>query len=413
MNKKKVLIVGSSAKEYALAKYFSTDSKIPEIYVAPGNNAVSNFATKVDIRENSAPELLEFAIKNDIDLTIVSSSEAIKADVASYFRENSQLVFAPDAESANFTISRAFAKKFLYKQHIKIPKFGIFDKLPAALEYIKNEKYPLLITTDEDKENAVRSIATTVNFAQTCINDIFMQNECKVVIEEYEYGHPFTLYVITDGYQALPIAVAGDYKFLEDGDAGMFTAGSGAYVPDYKVSFDVVENIMNSVTEVCLNSLQRKGTPYIGILGIDAVLKQDDSFVIVGFNPFFKDHHIQAVLNSIDSDLFSLFEACANGSFADDYDDIPIKDISSVSCVLFARNANEVISGLELVDDTTDITPFSVTQNAYFEKLTNKGRTLVVTQSAATISRARELLYDNVEEISFSGKKYRRDICAE
>ena len=413
MNKKKILVVGSSAKEYALAKYFSEDKNIETVYVAPGNPLVCEFAQCVDIRENSVSELLEFAIKNGIDLTVASSSEAIKSDITSYFRENSQLIFAPDKESASFAISRAYAKKFLYKQHIKIPKFGIFDKLSSALDYVKNERYPLLITADEDTENSVRTIATTVNFAQTCLNDIFLQDEDKAVIEEYEYGHPFTLYVITDGYQALPLTVVGDYKFLEDGDAGLFTPGSGAYVPDYKVSFDVVEKMMNSVVEVCLSAHQRKGNPYVGILGVDAVLKSDDSFVIVGFTPFFKEHHIQAVLNSLDTGLYEIFEACANGSFAHDYEDIPLKDISSVSCVLFSRNSNSVITGLELVDDTTDITPFGITQNSYFEKLTNKGRTMVVTQTSSTISRARELLYDNVEEISFNGKKYRRDICAE
>ena len=81
--------------------------------------------------------------------------------------------------------------------------------------------------------------------------------------------------------------------------------------------------------------------------------------------------------------------------------------------MLVARKAGAIINGLELVDDATDVSHFSTTKNNYLEYLTNKGRTLVLTQSASTFRRARELLYDNVDEVYFEGKKFRRDICAE
>lgn len=411
--KKKVLIVGSSAKEYALAKYLSKNPAVEKIYTAPGNFAVSEFSERVDIRENSVRELLEFAVKNDIDLTIACSADAIKADIAAFFSANSQLIFAPSAESANFAIYRSAAKKFLYKLRIPTPKFGIFEKQQGANEYIKTAVMPVLITADYDNENSVRSVCKSVDLARVCISDIFLQDLDKAVIEEYVYGHPFTFYIITDGYQALPLAVVGDYKFQEDGEAGLYTKGSGAFVPDYKVSFDIVGRLMENVIEKILLSLQKRERPYLGIMGVECVLKNVDDFVVTGFVPFLKDHDAGAVISSVGADLYSVMEACANGSFADDYDEIPIKNICTASCVLFARKSNAVVTGLELVDDTTDIGHFNTSQNNYLEYLTNKGRTLVVTQSASTFGRARELLYDNIEEIYFEGMKYRHDICCE
>ena len=410
--KKKVLIVGSSAKEYALAKYFSKNEFVEQVYIAPGNSASSEFAKRIDIRENSVSELLKFAIKNDIDLTIASSKEAISADIASDFRENSQPIFAPDINSANIAIFKSTTKKFLYKQHIQTPKFGIFEKQQPATDYLKNANYPLLITSDIDKENSVRAVCNNERQAEICINDIFKQNEEKAIIEEFLYGHPFTFYVITDGYQALPIGVVADYKFREDGDAGLYTLGMGAYLPDYKISTDNINKMMNSVIFPILETLQNRQHPYIGILGIEGVLK-DDNITIIGLTPFLKDHDAQAVINSVDIDLYSLMEACANGSFADDYENIPIKDISYISCVLYSKKADAIITGLELTDDTTDIGHFATHRNEFLETLTNKGRTLVVTQAAATFTRAKELLYDNIEDIYFDGIKYRRDICAE
>ena len=411
MSKKKVLIVGASAKEYALAKYFSNNTNISDVYVAPGNSAVADFAHRVDIREDSVSELLEFAIKNDIDLTVASSKTAIKADIVSDFRANSQLIFAPDFDSAEFTLSRSIARKFAYKLKIPIAKFGIFEKSQLALDYVKSEKMPLLITTDCITENSIKSVCSNVSLATTVVNDIFSSGEEKVVIDEYIYGHPFTFYVITDGYHVLPLSVVGDYKFQEDGDGGLFTSGVGAYVPDYKISLDLVNDIMTNVVSRVLNSLTKKGSPYVGILGIEFVLKDMEHYVLVGFTPFLKEHDAQAVINSLDIDIYALMEACANGSFADDYDDIPIKNLSIVSCVLSARNQGCIISGLELVDDTTDIGYFNTEKNKYLETVTNKGRTLVITQTASTFTRAKELLYENIDGIYFDGMKYRRDIC--
>ena len=120
MNKKKVLIVGSCAKEYALTKFLSKNSQIEKVYIAPGNVASAEFAERIDIRENDVQSLLEFAVKEEISLTIAPSAEAIKADIAGYFQANSQMIFAPGAEAAKFAISRANAKKFLYKLHIPL-----------------------------------------------------------------------------------------------------------------------------------------------------------------------------------------------------------------------------------------------------------------------------------------------------
>lgn len=413
MNKKKVLIVGSSAKEYALAKYLAKSEKIDKVYIAPGNVASGEFAERIDIRENSVDELLEFAVKESVDLTIASSSEAIKSDITEVFQANAQLIFAPSCKSANFALSRSIAKKFLYKLHIPTPKFGIFDKSQFALDYAKNANMPIIVSSDVDSETSIQSVCTDIKQARTCINDLFMRNESKVIMSDYVYGHPFTVYVITDGWKALVAAVVGDYKFLEDGDAGIYTRGIGTYLPDYKVSFDVIGKIMANVVTPVLENLQKKETPYSGILGVECVLKNDGNYVVTGFTPFFKEHDCSAILTSIDADVYSLFEACAIGSFADDYDDIALNDLSVISCVLVARKAGAIINGLELVDDATDVSHFSTTKNNYLEYLTNKGRTLVLTQSASTFRRARELLYDNVDEVYFEGKKFRRDICAE
>lgn len=405
--KKKVLIVGNSAKEYALVKKFKNYDC--DIFVLSGNSAISELAKCVDIREENVQEILEYVLENAIDLTIVTSEVAIKNNIAELFQTNNQLIFCPTAQSAQFTLSRSAGKRFLYKLRIPTPRFGIFDKLPLAIDYLKNAPMPQVIRADENSNSADRLVCTTFAASKTFVEDLFNKDENKVVLEDYVYGHEFTIYVVTDGYSALHLATVANYKFAEDGDGGILTSGVGAYTPDYKISSDIENSVMQNVVERVLASLQRKETPYLGVLGIDCVLTTDGNFVTLDFKPFLSDHDAEAVLNLVDENLLTLFEACAVGSFADDYEKIDVSDNSSVSCVISSRKKGEIIKGLELVE--SDITHFATTKNKYFEYETVEGKTLVLTKTAKTLSRARKHLYEDVELISFSGKKCRNDIC--
>lgn len=405
--KKKVLIVGNSAKEYALVKKFKNYDC--DIFVLSGNSAISELAECVDIREENVQEILEYVLENAIDLTIVTSEVAIKNNISELFQTNNQLIFCPTAQSAQFTLSRSAGKRFLYKLRIPTPRFGIFDKLPLAIDYLKNAPMPQVIRADENSNSADRLVCTTFAASKTFVEDLFNKDENKVVLEDYVYGHEFTIYVVTDGYSALHLATVANYKFAEDGDGGILTSGVGAYTPDYKISSDIENSVMQNVVERVLASLQRKETPYLGVLGIDCVLTTDGNFVILDFKPFLSDHDAEAVLNLVDENLLTLFEACAVGSFADDYEKIDVSDNSSVSCVISSRKKGEIIKGLELVE--SDITHFATTKNKYFEYETVEGKTLVLTKTAKTLSRARKHLYEDVELISFSGKKCRNDIC--
>lgn len=410
-NKKKVLIVGSSAKEYALAKKFVSYDNISEVFAAPGNSAMKDFCTCIDIREDKPDELLEFVLENAIDLTVASSEKAIKADIAAFFQANNQLIFAPTLQSANFAISKSFGKKFLYKLHIPTPRFGIFEKEQVAHDYLKTSNMPVVIRMDENLEGRDRLVCPTLPIAKTFVTDLFMKGEPKVLIEDYVYGHEFTFYVLTDGYSALPLTSVANYKFMEEGDGGLLTSGVGAYAPDYKISSEIENAVMKNVISNVLSSLQRRETPYLGILGVDCVLKEDGKFVSLEFRTFLSDHDCQAVLNLIDENLYTLFEACAIGSFADDYETIRIADYSSVSCVLYSKIEGSSIKGLDLVEDSSDVSHFNTKKNPYMEFETPKGKVLVVTKTAKTLTRARKILYEDIELIEFSGKKFRNDIC--
>jgi phosphoribosylamine-glycine ligase len=219
------------------------------------------------------------------------------------------------------------------------------------------------------------------------------------------------VYYVTDGYSALPITVVGNYKFAQDGDGGFLTNGIGCYAPDYKVN-DVVLSRVDNVIKNTLTALEKKGTPYVGIIGIDCTLTGDDKFYINEFKPFMQDFDCAAVLNTVGDDLIKLFNPCVEGYFSDEYEKISDSDISSVSAVVTSRQPSKVIGGLDLIDDSDNIDFVNVKQTNDDKYLTVTGESFVLTRSASTLTRARNYLYDDLSVINFAGMKYRKDICS-
>lgn len=406
---KKILIIGSSATEYTLAKKMTELEEVAEVFVAPGNLAMKDFCSVVDIREKNIQELLEFALENGIDLTVSTSEEAIKNDIASIFHRAGLMIFAPSAQSAQIASSKSFGKKFMYKNRISCPKFGIFDKLPMALDYISKSSMPIVIKTDEHQEKGV-IICNSTSIARTAAEEFFENDEKKIIIEDYILGHEFSFYVITDGYHALPLGSAAVYKSELEGNGGLMTKGMGAIVPDCKISRHLENKIMQHVIYPALNSLSRQNSPYVGILGVDLILAENDRFYTVEFNSTLNSPEAQGVLGLLNENLYNLFQACVIGSFADDYDSLDICNKSAVSLTILSKKKDDIIQGLDNLDDETEVSHFHTVKNKYLEYEAGLGRALVLTRSARVLSRALEDVFEEASVLQFEGMKYRKDI---
>ncbi len=406
--KKKILIIGNSANAYALAKNLSKNN---EIYITPASDTLKEFATYVDIREDNVNELLDYVLENDIDMTIPVSQAAIEANIVSKFTEHKQHIFGPIAEAGNFAFNKANAKKLLYKLHIPTPKFGIFEKTNMAIDYLKNQKIPFILKTN-DKNSAI--VLTSTQQAKKIIesNTTILGNS-KVVIEDYIYGTPFSFYSLTDGYKALPIGSAITYKHSLDGNGGQLTSGMGSLCPNYKLSIENEYFLMDNVIYPTIEYLESNGTPYLGVLGVNGIITDEGKLFILGWQSFFQDCDAAGLLQNIDEDLYSLFESCIIGSFSDEIDNIKLKEQYAVSIVLRSSDSEtSVITGIDCLDEDTIISYYpSVTKNRYLEYEAHKDSVLSITTTASSITRASQKAYSEVQDIDFRGIYYRKDIC--
>ena len=404
-NKKNILIVGNNIASVALVKKLHGLDNCGEIFVTGFRGGMPDYVKMVDIRDESCAELLSFVLENSIDLTIAASKNAIKADIASFFSANGQMIFAPEFESAKQLIDEAATKKFLYKLKIPTSKFGVFEKAPLALEYVKNANFPLVIKTPEPLNEQDLFACPTISVANIAINDLFFRAENKILVEEYISGHRFTYYVVTDGYKALPLGVVSTYKFSDGFEGGYLTKGSAASMPDFKITKDDEFKIMKDVVIRLLNALESSGHPFMGILGLKCV-KTEEKVFIESISCCIEDADAQVLFNSVDENLITLFEACAMGDFADDYDVIKTNGLASVSVTVFSRYEGKDIEGIDKLDEPDNL------NLCVGNFKTRKGAVGTLTASASTLTRAKQKLSDEIAAISFEGMKYRKDIIS-
>lgn len=407
--KKNILIVGQGAVPYALAKKLAEYDDIDKIYITTENHIRNDKWKNIDIREDDLTGLLKFVLENNITLTIPTSELALKTDIVSFFQSNGQNIFGPTSGACKFAINKVFGKKSLYKIHAQTSKFGIFDKMPQAQDWLKNAKFPVTIRTNEYSRLGDRLVCPTMSLANEFLENLFKNGELGILTEEFTFGHNFTIYFVTDGYSAIPITSVANYKFEQDGDSGILSDGVGCFAPDYKISETIISRVSNVLRNI-LTSLEKKGSPYMGFVGVDCTITGEDKFYVNEFKPWLQDFDASAVLNLIDENLIKVFMACIDGLFADEYEQISTNEFTSISAVVSAKKENIEITNINSFDDA-DCIDFINLKQVNEKYLTTKGQNLVMTKTASTLNRAKLLLYEDLSEFKFDGAKYRKDIA--
>lgn len=404
-----ILIVGNSGAASALCKKLYNSPNIGKLYTAPGFCVPSDKVIHADIREDDLTGLLKFAVENNIDLTIPTSAKALKSDIVSFFLTNGQNIFGPTLNACQIALNKNFGKKFLYKIHAQTSKFGIFDKLQQAEEYLRTANFPVTIKSSEHNNTEDMLVCPTTALAREFLDNLFSKNETGILIEEYTCGHTFTIYYITDGYSAIPISTIANYKFMEDGDGGIYTNGMGCFAPDYKVS-EIISSRVQNIVRNTLKALDKKGSPYIGIIGVECTITGEDKFYVNEFKPFLQNYDASVVLNSIDDNLIKIFMACIDGLFADEYEEIQQNNLNSISAVVYSRQNNKIIQGFDNIEDIENIDFINLKHTTDNKYLTIKGNVFTLTRNASTLTRAKKYLYEDLEQIHFDGIKYRKDL---
>jgi len=118
----KILIVGSGGREHALGWKISQSPLLKKLYCAPGNAGTRNIAENVPISPENIRELVDFAAKENIDLTVVGPEVPLTLGIVDEFEKQNLKIFGPNKNATELEGSKAFAKQFMERHRIPTGK---------------------------------------------------------------------------------------------------------------------------------------------------------------------------------------------------------------------------------------------------------------------------------------------------
>jgi phosphoribosylamine--glycine ligase len=396
-----VVVVGSGAREHALAWRLAQSPNLTELHAAPGNPGIAALGRCHPVRAEDADGLLSLALTLEADLVVVGPEAPLVAGVADVLRQNGIAVFGPSAEAARIEGSKAFAKDVMRAAGVPMAETLSVARAPCVVKAdgLAAGKGVFVCHTADEVDNALRSVTAY---------------GADFVIEELLDGPEVSLFGISDGRSVLSLGSAQDFKRIGDGNLGPNTGGMGAYspVPGFAGEDALVQSLLTPVVD----ELARRGTPFIGVLFAGLMLTPDGP-KLLEFNARFGDPETQVLMPRFDGDLLELLTAAAHGDLGGT--DVSIADDAAVTVVLAgpdypARSdyAGAVIEGIEAAEANGALVFHGGTAVRDGSVVTNGGRILSVTATGATVDDARARAYEAVGLISFDGAQYRTDIAA-
>lgn len=421
MSTKKVLVVGQGGREHALVWKLAQSPQVGKIYAAPGNPGIAQLAECVAIQADDVEGLLQLAVREKVDLTVVGPEAPLMAGLVDRFQAAGLNAFGPSAAAARLEGSKVFAKELLKKYNIPTAAFDVFTDIEAARACVRSytdQGRPVVVKADGLAAGKGVVVASSEEEACRALEDIMVRQQFgaagrQVVVEECLQGEEVSFFAITDGKDFLPLIAAQDHKRVYDDDKGPNTGGMGAYVNPPIFTNRLQEEVIDKIIRPVIEAMAREGHPYRGVLYAGLMITGEGPQVLE-FNARFGDPETQALLPMIEGDLFSLFQAASG---VGNLRDCRVKcGPGSCVCVVLASGGypgsyekGKVIEGLDAVDRDT-LVFHAGTALKDGRLLTNGGRVLAVACRGESISQAVTRVYQQVNMISFEGMHYRRDI---
>jgi phosphoribosylamine--glycine ligase len=412
-----VLVVGSGAREHALAWKLSHSVAVERVFCLPGNAGTATFAQNLKGRADDIEAVVQAARTHSIELVVVGPEDPLVRGLVDALREAGIDAFGPDRAAAQLEGSKAFSKQLMREAGVPTAAFEVFTDADAAERYLRAQNRPFVVKADglaagkgvvvaKDVEEAVAAVRAMLR------DRAFGDAGARVVVEELLRGQEVSYHVVCDGERYVALAPAQDHKRIGDGDTGPNTGGMGAYSPPPVVTPEVEQKILARVVEPTLAAMKQRGTPFRGVLFVGLMIDAGEPQVLE-YNVRFGDPETEVLMARLGSDVLPLLLGAARG----DLSDVAVHWAAPCAlCVVMASEGypgsypkGRPLLGLERAGQEA-IVFHAGTAIENNKVVSAGGRVLAVTATGHSVDEAAARAYAVVSQIHFDGAQYRTDI---
>lgn len=409
----RLLIVGSGGRASALATKFSEDSRVTQMYFAPGNATTEKLGK--NIIETDILKLRDFALQHNVNLTIVGPEAPLVEGIVDEFKKVGLKVFGPERKTASLEGSKTFSKKFMQRQGIKTAKAEIFDSYNEAKEYLKNQQFPIVIKASGLASGKGVIIANNLEEAESTIHNfmikrIFGDAGIKIVIEEYLKGFEVSIIAFSNGEKLFPCIPVKDYKKAGNADKGRNTGGMGSAAPSPEFTDDNYQDFVQNIMNPTIEGLKKEKLSFKGFIFFGLMITQNGTYLLE-YNMRLGDPETQVLLPLLENNLIDTIENCLNGKDIH----LKFKDKKAVCVVMcsggYPKNYETgfEITGIEKVRSSKLL--FAGAEYRGDSVFSNGGRVLNLIALGDSFEEARKKVYEDAAAVIFDYAFYRNDIA--
>ncbi|MCC7366370.1 MAG: phosphoribosylamine--glycine ligase [Dehalococcoidia bacterium] len=415
----RVLLAGNGGREHAIAWKLRQSPKVDEIFVANGNAGTALVATNLPYQPKDIDGICKAAAELRIDFYLASMDDPQPLGLVDRLRAQGVLCYGPTQAAARLESSKAWSKDFMVRHGIPTARHATFGAYAEARSYVESlPDGPLVVKASGLAAGKGVIVCNDHRDALNALDIAMLRRDFgaagdEVVIEQRLYGWETSCHAFCDGKTAVLMPFISDYKTAQDGDIGLNTGGMGVYSPSARVDAALTADVVRQVVEPTLAGMAAEGAPYNGTL-YPGLMVTEGGVHVIEYNARWGDPETQALMVRLESDLFEVCHAAAEGRLHEV--DVRWSPRPSVGVVMASGGypatykLGHVIEGIDAVDPDVQVFQAGTKQDAR-GLVTNGGRVLCVVATGDTVEAAREKAYDNVRRIHFTDAHYRKDIA--
>jgi len=419
-----ILLIGSGAREHALAWKIARSPLVDEVWSAPGNPGLDRIGPCFDVKADDVAGLEKLALQLSPDLVVIGPEAPLALGLADRLRLRGFDVFGPDQAPARLESSKAFAKARMAAYGVPTAEHVVVADMAGAAAHLEAMPGPYVLKADglaAGKGVVIcQGRAEAMAETEAMLEGRFGAASSDLVIESFMAGEEASVFVLSDGEAMVMLPAAQDHKRIGEGDTGANTGGMGAYVPTPAMTPALMKEVRETIAEPMLAGMKRDGMAYRGVLYIGLMLTATGPKV-VEFNARFGDPECQALMAGLPGDIVPALLMCATGGLAErEIAALLQLDAFQPAATIVMASAGypgayergAVIEGLETAEALEGVHVFQAgtDRDAAGRLVTAGGRVLSVTGTGDTLEVALRRAYDGVSRLDWPGAQWRSDI---
>ena len=407
-----ILLLGSGAREHAIALSLAKSPSVHTIYVCPGNSGMKKISSVKRIPYTDNQRLIK-TIKERVEFAVIGSSRFVERGTVDALALAGIPIIGPAEDAGKIETSKAFAYQFMAKHNIPAPKTKIALNLSEAKQIIAENPWAKVVKADGYSRGTGVAVTITAEETIDAATYFLKVHGAPIILQERIEGVECSFSILTDGNQAISFSSSREYKRAFDNDEGQTTGGMGAVSPSPNMTPEFEKQILETIVRPTVNGMHKDGLLYKGFLSIQLILTKDGPKAIE-FNARLGDPETQSILARFRGDLASLLYDCSRGRLSVAGSEVAFGKHSAISIVLaregYPENETEnpAISGTENIVNSSLF--FSHCEGYSPNMRFKSGRVACLTSLGNTIEEAANKCYSDIAKLSLDKIRYRKDI---